>query len=176
MRSLAVHLLPLALTLGALAAVILIELLVARARRSTEHDAPTLPAMHARRLDATDEGDDDNDGDVDRLAYALVPITALQCDDLVLCAAGDVIPVDCRVVSGRAWTDAGPLVPRAAAPAGAVVRAGYVVVCAHSRATSAGTSTSSAAAPNGTATTSRARRLSQAPAPASPVSEESASA
>ena len=157
--------------LGAVIVAALAEIVVARATRPE-------PPHETGRRSVTDAAvrrlDPDDDGRLDHLAYSMVAARRLQGGDHVLCVAGDCIPADGTVVSGVAFTDVGPLSPGAAAPGGASIRGGYVVV-RRSRSASAGTSTSNAAAPNGTRVTSAERRRSQPPAPASPVRRASSS-
>lgn len=169
MLAAAARLLSVALPIGA-GVFGLADVFVDRASRAWRRTGPARSATHARRLELGD------DGAIDPLAFAFVPVSRLVDDDLVLCVQGDIVPLACEVVDGHAWTEIGAVSRGCHAPAGAIVTAGYVVVRARSRSMSAGTSMSNAASPNGTAVTSAARRRSQPPAPASPASDDRSSA
>ena len=91
--------------------------------------SPAMPALtmpmstHVRLLDASETG---SEGPIDKLAFELVLATRLKPGDLVLCTAGDVIPVDGVVIErgGTATiTNDGPLVRR-----GMRLASGYIIL------------------------------------------------
>jgi cation transport ATPase len=58
-----------------------------------------LSPSHVRRLDTRDP---DDDGPIEKFGFDLVLPTSLAPGDLVLCAAGDMIPTDGVIVEGFA--------------------------------------------------------------------------
>ena len=75
-------------------------------------------SSHVRLLDASHP---EHSGPIDMLAYEIALVSSLKPGDLVLCAAGERIPVDGVVIEGTA--DVGEHVVR-----GEPVPAGYVVL------------------------------------------------
>jgi high-affinity K+ transport system ATPase subunit B len=56
---------------------------------------------HVRRLDASDS----NGAAIDKLAFEVVLTSSLRAGDLILCTAGDVMPVDGQVVEGGSFAE-----------------------------------------------------------------------
>ena len=89
-------------------------------------------STHVRLLDASEAG---HEGPIDKLAFELVLTARLRAGDLVLCTAGDVVPVDGVVVEGMATIDEGgqaafPILTarQALVRRGTRLASGYIVV------------------------------------------------